>query len=195
MKIKNFTKQVEFAKGKFGDLKDGSGTLIFDHAVRVFNFLVIFLTNEKLSPKDIEIIALAGLFHDLLEDTKTTEQEVLEMSSQETLSIVKEMTIDFTDRTIKEAVKPLYSTSDECTLVKLADIYDNTKKSNFVIRINGAKWYETFFIPLLNEYLILIDHKEREAGKYLPAIKKLASIVRQEIQTLKGNIEAYRLTS
>lgn len=184
-----YLKQILFAKEQFGDLKDGSGTLIFDHAVRVFAFLDNFLKPFKIDQDLHKSIVLAGLFHDLLEDTKATEAEILALSDKKTLSLVKEMTISFTNRTIKQAVKPLYKTTDELTLVKLADIYDNAKKSNFMIRVNGLKWYQTFFSPLLNEYKKLMIDKIKKAKKHKKIIKILADLVFQEVGRLELNLE------
>lgn len=189
--MKKYLKQIEFTKNKFRDLKDGSGTLIFDHALRVATFLFHFLKPFKLGKRENEILVLAGLFHDLLEDTDTTEDEILKLSNQKTLKLVKEMTISFEKKTIKEAVKPLFSTSDELAIIKFADIYDNTKKTSFVIRINGMKWYRNFYMPLLKEYIKLVKFKLKIVKKHRKIVKSLADIVLKEIEILGNNLDSF----
>jgi (p)ppGpp synthase/HD superfamily hydrolase len=77
-----------------------------------------------------EIICLAWLLHDILEDTETTEQEIREMYGKEVLEIVlantKNMNIankedrnrDLVDRCVQ---------SKKALIVKCADIMDNYK--------------------------------------------------------------------
>jgi len=188
----HYLKQSHFARERFGNLKDGSGTLIFDHGYRVAIFLNYFLKPYHLDSELHESLVLAGLFHDLLEDTKTTEKEILSLSNKDTLRYVKEMTISFENCSIKKAVKPLYKTSDELTIIKLADIYDNTKKSNFVTRINGLTWYNNFYSPLLSEYRKLMDYKVKKAKKYKKIIKGLRSFVFSEVDLFEEILKQFK---
>lgn len=168
---KQYKSAIRFAQRQLGNLTDGSGTLIFDHAVRVYLILRQKLSNTEIPFRVKEAVLLAGLFHDLLEDTKTTEEEILKMGGPKTLALVKEMTIDFNGKTIVEAVSPLYKTSDELTLVKLADIYDNVRKSPYFLRNNGLKWYQTFFLPLLVQYQDWANYKLKRQKKYRLLVK------------------------
>lgn len=185
--ISKYQSQIEFTKKKLGKLTDGSGTLIFDHAIRVYLILQEKLSQQKISGAKKKSILLAGLFHDLLEDTNTTEADIIKQANKITLKLVKEMTINFHNCSIKQAVKPLYFTSDELTLIKLADIYDNVRKSPYFLRTNGLKWYKTFFLPLLNEYKNWIGFKLGRQKKYRLLVKGFSQDVLKEIAFLESN--------
>lgn len=186
--MKNIHKSpIEFAQKKLGKLTDGSGTLIFDHALRVYLILQEKLSQQTISEAKKNSIVLAGLFHDLLEDTNTTESEIVKYANQTTLKLVNEMTISFKDKTISQAVAPLYQTSDELTLIKLADIYDNVRKSPYFLRVNGLKWYQTFFLPLLKEYKKWIGFKVKQQQKYQRLVKTFSQEVLKEITFLEVN--------
>lgn len=167
---KKARKAIFLAKKYYGEKKDGSGTLIFDHCLRVSIHLFNLLEKININENQKESIICVGLFHDLIEDTNVSEKEIFEFGKN-ILDLTKQLTINF-DKGIKKAVAPLYQIDDEAFLIKLADIYDNVSKSFFVIRINGIKWYETFFTPLLNEYLKLINFKRKNLKN-----KKLKTII------------------
>lgn len=191
--MKSYSKQISFIERRFGTLADGSGTLIKDHGLRVATFLNEFCAQQKIMGAKRKQLVCAALFHDLLEDTKTTEEEIIALSDKKTLELVREMTISFDKRTIKQAVAPMYKASEECMLIKMADIYDNTKKSSFVIRNNGIQWYETFFMPLLSEYKKLMRHRVKNAQKYKKELSTLEELVCNEIETLTRNLTASKL--
>lgn len=176
--------QIKYAREMLGDLTDGSNTLIFDHAMRVWACLNVVLTAHDVEQSLVKDIRRAGLFHDLLEDTLATEKDILKLSSPRTLTIVQEMTISFDNRSIKQAVKPMYSVGEYTMIVKLADIYDNVRKSNFVIRNNGVDWYQKFFVPLLKEYIKLIESKRAEAITTSNVYNEFAQKTLDEINTL-----------
>ncbi len=152
-----FQKAVRLASSYYQDKKDGSSFLILDHCFRVAFNLNHWLSNSSLSKDEKEDIVIAGLFHDLLEDTAVKEKEIL-FFGKRVLDYTRQMTISF-DQGIKKGVKPLYSIAEEVFLIKLADIEDNVSKSFFVVRNNKIIWYQDFFLPLLREYKKLIRYR------------------------------------
>ena len=96
------------------------------------------------------------------------------------------MTINF-DKGIKNAVEPLYKIDEEVFLIKLADIFDNVSKSFFTVRKNGLQWYDKFFIPLLDEYQILIKYKIKNLknNKLRKIIQNFSKQVLRKIEELK----------
>lgn len=186
-----FAQYVDFTRTKLGQQVDGSGSLTFDHSVRVFLILQRYFPFYNYSPEFVpsrkKYILVAGLFHDLLEDTDATETEIRELAGGEVLSLVKELTINFDNKTMEEAVKPLYKISADAFFVKMADIIDNADRSVYLIRKNGIKWYETFFVPLLLLYknMILkrmVGHLEEPhfflAQKALLSIENLVNFIK-----------------
>jgi len=150
-------KAIFYAKKNYGRIKDGSGTLIYDHCLRVA-FYLYRLLNIDIQKSLKEDIVIASLFHDLLEDTKAKEDEIEKRFGSRVLKYTKQMTINF-DKGIKKAVESLYNIDNEVFLIKLSDIYDNVSKSFFMVRKNKIEWYEDFFLPLLTEYNKLIDDR------------------------------------
>ncbi len=191
--FQKFERQIEFARSKLGTLADGSGTLIGDHAVRVFALLVqVFETTGRLQDQNVENILMAALFHDLLEDTNTTEEELINLSNTATLELVREMTITFEGKTIEEAVAPMYQRSEASFLIKLADICDNFGKSRFVLRSNNPKFFNDFFLPLLSCYEKYIAIKKLAAGEYKKEIDLMEKQVAKEFSLLKQTLELTR---
>ncbi|PJE63992.1 hypothetical protein COU89_00370 [Candidatus Roizmanbacteria bacterium CG10_big_fil_rev_8_21_14_0_10_45_7] len=186
-----FPKEVAFAHKKLGNLVDGSKTSIFEHGLRVGCKLKLVLDKSSISAQKKQAIIIAGLFHDLLEDTDATEKEIVQLTNKDVLRLVKEMTIDFKDKTIKEAIAPLYFVSEECSIIKLVDILDNTSKSIFVVSANGIGWYRDFYIPLLQEYSLLIGYWEKNSKVYKIFFTELANEVEVKINELQNFLQIY----
>jgi (p)ppGpp synthase/HD superfamily hydrolase len=158
---------VSFTRAKLGDLTDNSGTLIFDHALRVCALLRERLERFGHRIGEAEYAMLgAALFHDLLEDTDATEAEIEAVAGTATLVYVRELTLSFRKRSLAEAVRPLESISEEGFLIKLADIYDNCSKSRFLVRESGESFYRGFYLPLMREYLALTARRADTAVRY-----------------------------
>ncbi len=92
------------------------------HSIRVGTYLYENWYNE--------VICLAWLLHDILEDTETTEQEIEEMYWKEVLEIVlantKNMNIADKDARREDLITRSIWTQ-EALIVKCADIMDNYK--------------------------------------------------------------------
>lgn len=184
-----FKKAIKLAKKYYEDKIDGSGTLIFDHCFRVSIKLFYLIKNSNLKKEERENIIIAGLFHDLIEDTSIEEKEIL-FFGKKVFDYTQQMTINF-DKGIEEAVKPLYQIEDEVFLIKLADIFDNVSKSFFVVRKNGIRWYDEFFIPLLCEYQILIKYKRKnlQNNRLKKIINSFSEQILKKIEELKKFID------
>ena len=77
-------KCIEFMKKKHEGQKRKHGTPYYTHPLAVSNML-----KEKGYGEEYQV---AGLFHDLLEDTDCTEQEILDLSNEKVLEAVKLVT-------------------------------------------------------------------------------------------------------
>jgi (p)ppGpp synthase/HD superfamily hydrolase len=182
-----YREQIAFVREQFGEMKDGSGTLISDHAVRVFQILsdTFTATGRPIGEEERAMLA-AALFHDLLEDTPTSEEDLQRRGGERCLELVRELTIDFKGRSIDETVGLMKSRSEASFLIKLCDISDNFCKTRFVFRNNEPTFFTDFFLPLMQSYRGYIGYKMNQAREFKPEISLLAPMVERDFRLLEG---------
>ena len=135
------------------------GTPYYEHPLRVGNML-------KDKGYDDNYV-VAGYFHDLLEDTNATEDEILELSNKDVLEAVK-LVSKKKGYVMEEYISGIRN-NDIALLVKLADRIDNIRDSlgqtSIEFRIKYEKetreWYldlakDTVFENELNEVYELL---------------------------------------
>lgn len=111
---------MEIAKQYHGETKRrGSEELFVQHPIRVSDMLYNYTHDLTL--------AIAGLCHDLLEDTDYTEQQMLDDFGAEVCSLVKSVTYDKESGIPKNEfiVMTILESPFEVELLKLCDRYDN----------------------------------------------------------------------
>lgn len=130
----------EFAKKKHEGQMRKNGKEYITHPER---------TKEIL--KEIGIVdedyLLAALFHDLLEDTNTSDKEILKYSNERVLKVVKDLTKE--EDYIMEEYMENIKKDEMSTLVKLADRLSNledlesTNDEEFIYRYidDTEKWF------------------------------------------------------
>lgn len=138
MKLDNY---IEFIKEKHKGQKRIQGTPYYIHPLEVSNILY-----KRGFPKDYQIV---GLFHDLLEDTNTTYEELVQISNKEIADAVKLITkekgyvmSDYINR-IKQ--------NDMARMVKLADRLHNLSETHLAsekFQVRYVKETEEWFIDL-----------------------------------------------
>lgn len=118
-----------FAIAKHGDQKYGQDP----YSVHLLRVAEIVYTVGKPNGWWLDHVLAAALLHDVLEDTQTTEEELLGIFGKEVLAIVKACTKTETDLcrkcAFRRTVKAL-KTTDWALPVKLADRLANMQKSN-----------------------------------------------------------------
>lgn len=123
-------KAIEFMKQKHRGQKRKQGTPYHTHPLAVAKLL-----KDKGFPIEYQI---AGLFHDLIEDTDSTYEEIISFSNEEVLEAVRLVS--------KEAgyVMPEYigniKQNDMARMVKLADRIHNLSESPMANRKFQAKY-------------------------------------------------------
>ena len=138
MKLDNY---IEFIKEKHKGQTRIQGTPYYMHPLEVSNIL-----HEKGFPIEYQI---AGLFHDLLEDTNATYEELVEISNKEIAEVVKLVTkekgyimSEYIDRIMK---------NDMAKMVKLADRLHNLSETHLAserFKERYIKETEEWFIDL-----------------------------------------------
>ena len=115
----NMENVMRFLFERFPNARDLIKPTIF-HSIRVGTYLY-----EKGYAEDISI---AGLLHDILEDTDVTEVEIQDLYGENVLAIVKANTKDMKITNKEERNKDLIMrciASEKALIVKCADIMDN----------------------------------------------------------------------
>lgn len=149
MEFKNY---IEFIKEKHKGQKRIQGTPYYMHPLEVSNIL-----DQKGFPKDYQI---AGLFHDLLEDTNTTYEELVKISNKEIADAVKLVTkekgyvmSEYMDRIMQ---------NDMARMVKLADRLHNLSETHLAsakFKERYIKETEEWFIDLAKGTVFAEDIK------------------------------------
>lgn len=107
-----------------GQIRRVSGEPYFMHPLRVSER--VGTTFEK--HKNIDVLRITAILHDLLEDTQTTEQELSETFGKEITTLVKELSENKKLprwEAHKEFLERLNATKEDVKLIKLCDIQDN----------------------------------------------------------------------
>lgn len=145
-------KYREFVKLKHGNQKRIQGTPYYLHPYEVSNIL-----ENKGYKGDYLLVAL---FHDLLEDTNTTEEEILELSNDEVLSAVKLLTKE-ENYDMRNYVSRIAS-NELAKMVKLADRLHNLTEAIYADNSFKKRYIEetlTWYIPMSKDTVFESDIK------------------------------------
>lgn len=119
-----FNDYIEFIKEKHKNQKRIQGTPYYIHPLTVSEIL-----DKKGFPLDYQI---AGLFHDLLEDTDTTYEEILEISNVDIAEAIRLVTKE-KGYDMSEYIERIMK-NDIARMVKLADRVHNLSETHLASR-------------------------------------------------------------
>ena len=158
------------------------------HVARVAEVLKLALTlgREADAPK-IDFLVSSSLGHDLLEDTKTSKDDIVRLFGPAAWELIFGMTNEWGDASPEPYVKKVAASSEEVRLIKLADIYDNYSHAGYTLNLLGSDWANNYFLPIVQPMLKAINSTEftfyRETAAILRGWCKLAeSIFLAELQ-------------
>ena len=137
----DFEKAIEFIKQKHSGQKRKQGTPYYTHPVAVAELL-----KEKGFSLEYQI---AGLFHDLLEDTDATIEEIINLSNKDVAEAVKLVT-KIEGYIMKDYIENI-KMNDMAKMVKLADRIHNLSESSsgsFEFQEKYIKETKDWFIDL-----------------------------------------------
>jgi hypothetical protein len=141
----------------------------------------------EVSRAEIKNIFLAGLGHDLIEDTAVTASEIKKRWGAVVLKYIKGLTNEKGDGNFGPYIKRLKKSSEEILLVKFADIYSNVFNSVKNYKALDKKWIKIFWLPLLDRYnrellpLIFL--------KYPKTAKLMVRQIKVKIEALKNKLK------
>ncbi len=128
----DINKCYEFMKDKHKGQKRIQGTEYYTHPEAVSNIL-----KEKGFGVEYQV---AGLFHDLLEDTDATEEEIVALSSKEVLTAVKLVTKE--KGYIPSEYISRIKENEIARMVKLADRMHNLSETHLASKAFQKKYIE-----------------------------------------------------
>ena len=140
-------KAIVFASSKFARCHNLIKPTLL-HSIRVGSWLF-------LQGSDVHIV-IAGLLHDIIEDTDATEQEIFDAFGEEVGDIVKANTKDIkiqdSEERNQELIQRCLDVSEGAAIVKAADIYDNytyytqlDDQAGIAYCKSNALYFRTFF--------------------------------------------------
>ena len=135
----DFEKAIEFIKQKHSGQKRKQGTPYYTHPVAVAELL-----KEKGFSLEYQI---AGLFHDLLEDTDATIEEIINLSNKDVAEAVKLVT-KIEGYIMKDYIENI-KMNDMAKMVKLADRIHNLSESS-----SGSFEFQEKYIKETKEWFI-----------------------------------------
>lgn len=108
-------------------------------------------TGEIDNSKLVEDIFLAGLGHDLYEDTDISRDEIKLNFGPRVDDFIFNMTNEEDDYHRQKYLKKLSNASEEVKLIKFGDMIDNTIGCAYNIHDLGVEWVENFLLPIMND--------------------------------------------
>lgn len=150
----------EFVMRKHGKQKRIQGTPYYLHP-----FAVADMLKNKGYDLDYQIV---GLFHDLLEDTETTYEELLELSNVKIIDVVKLLTKE-ENYQMEDYINKIKQ-NEIAKIVKLADRVHNLSEAHFA----SNKWINKYIIETKQWYLKMSEDTlfEEDLIKTLEKLEK-----------------------
>jgi len=149
--IKNFNQALNFVIKQHHSQYHVNGVPVWHHLFRVSNILNnLFLETTEGKGKKKEIIILAALGHDLLEDTKASQIEIKKVFGEAGLNLIMDLTNDWGDDNVIPYVKKVTSGSEEARLIKLADLLDNISSVTYNLPAFKKGWVDNYFLRVIS---------------------------------------------
>ena len=151
---------VDFAKQRHGKQKRKQGTPYYEHPVAVARLL-----KSKGFPVSYQI---GGLFHDLIEDTTTTYEEILTLTNSDVARAV--MLVSKEDGYVMKEYIERIKLDDMARMIKIADRIHNLSEATCTSKKFQKKYIketEEWFIDLAKGTVF-----EKDLAKALELLKK-----------------------
>jgi len=177
-------------KNHAGQTRNNGKVPYWVHCDRVAKLLCeIFSQTKEGADTKRQAIILAGLGHDLYEDTKITRQEIQEKFGAEVDRLISAMTNEFGDKKIDMYIKKFKTINEEALLIKLADLYDNTIGLAYSIHENKKTDINLWWSMLDKQWQAI---KNLPFKRFLRSAAILKMLVESAHQSLKDSITRYQ---
>lgn len=164
------------------------------HLERVSELLELVLSHSgEGTPEEWEMIVLASLGHDILEDTSTTRSNIKRHFGPRGLALIDGMTNTFGDENTSPYVAQLIAAEEGVRLIKLADLYDNCTCATHQLFTLGVDWVEGVFVPIARPMIGAV--LPTDFVTYPQSAQRLKDMVRVAYALLLADIERVKLRS
>jgi (p)ppGpp synthase/HD superfamily hydrolase len=169
----------------------GDGTVpAWHHLERVSRTLERILEETGEGPRaEREIIVLAALGHDALEDTTVTRDELDLVFAPRGLELIVGMTNPHGDGNHGPYVSQVASAEEAVRLIKLSDLYDNCTSVTHQMYSLGSRWAEEWFLPI--SWPMATAVLPTTFPTYPVAAERLKGMVRNSLAALRDEIARY----
>src|SRR3989338_2327448 len=140
-----------------GGQKRESGDSNALHVMRVRTLVMGAFAATSESADNVQAIEIAALGHDLLEDTKITEEEIKNSFGERSLKLIKELTNKNGDSHTGDYVQQMSAASEEARLIKYADLCDNLFHASYGARLLGVPWMHNYLLPIVDTMREALD--------------------------------------
>jgi len=129
------------------------GGVPYKHHVHRVAHLVQWAVRQCAEPADLSALFQAALAHDVLEDTKVSEEQLAKYCSPQVIAWIRALTLSPDE---ERPPRPKYlaqlaSAPEEVRLIKLADVFDNCLTGSRRMKENGTAWTRSFLLPVMDE--------------------------------------------
>lgn len=150
MKNFSFRRALTYTQQKHRGQVRADNTPVWLHCFRVASLLEYVLkTTGEGAKNDYGAIILAGLGHDLLEDTTATEDKVKKIFGQRATGLICTLTNDWGDDKVQPYVQKVSTAEESVRLIKLADLCDNFWHATYNASLLGHRWIKNTFLPIV----------------------------------------------
>lgn len=155
-KMRDVVKQ--YHKGQYRNKDENTPYRLHCEAVALLVKEVLVQTGEY--DDNADDIVLAALGHDLYEDTSIDRGFIREEFGTHVDELIFQLTNEEDDEHRDKYMKKIHLAPDEVILIKLADMIENMNSVFYNRSALGQEWVDTFFLPIMNDYLPHLRDKE-----------------------------------
>lgn len=148
----------QYHKGQYRNKDENTPYRLHCEAVALLVKEVLVQTGEY--DDNADDIVLAALGHDLYEDTSIGREFIRQEFGAHVDELIFQMTNEEDDEHRAKYMQKISSAPDEVILIKLADMIENMNSVFYNKGILGQEWIDTFFLPIMNDYMPYLRDKE-----------------------------------
>ncbi len=182
---------LKFVKKKHAGQFRANKVPVWHHLARVSKLLELILEkNREGKSKERFTIILAALGHDLIEDTKVTDTEIVKIFGVDGFELIEGMTNEWGDKFKAPYIRKVLRAPEGVRLIKLADLYDNIVGVVYNLKKLGSAWTKSYFLPIVMPMQKAL--RKSDFRTYKKTANLLNSMVELGLNLLIEEVRRYR---